>query len=432
MKLTATPKLLIALSAIALALLATIGILYFFNTPHPRGSRQQNLSDKTLDQYFQQAQDLGTQHSIQEGPQTVTFLAVGDISLSRGIAYAIQKSGDPLLPFRGVEELLRSTDFNFGNLETPFSKSDAFTATETLVFNAPKTNIAGLKEYNFAVLNLANNHALDQGLDGVTTTTKLLNDNGLLHMGTGKTLDEAWAPAIIEKNGIKIGFIGASYSSINDGGQTLNNYVARIEDTQRLTSQVSLLKSRVDFIVVTMHAGTEYTPKANLAQIDFAHAAIDAGADMVIGAHPHWVQNKELYCPGSGPPPFRRSDEASAKLGQGGGRGGEDSGHSDSSSTFVNSDRDQSDRPDCKWIYYSLGNFIFDQYWSEQTKKGLALKITLSKTTAPGTTTPSINNAATTNTLQPAGPAPATTIQSIQEIPIYIKGNCCPIVDIKK
>jgi poly-gamma-glutamate synthesis protein (capsule biosynthesis protein) len=82
-----------------------------------------------------------------------------------------------------------------------------------------------------------------------------------------------------------------------------------------------------------MHAGTEYMRTPNQNQTEFAHAAIDAGADMVIGHHPHWIQTTEKY--------------------QG------------------------------KYIFYSLGNFIFDQMWSQDTKEGLALKITLSKIPAP-------------------------------------------------
>jgi poly-gamma-glutamate synthesis protein (capsule biosynthesis protein) len=200
-------------------------------------------------------------------------------------------------------------------------------------------------------------------------------------MGTGATLDQAWQPAIIEKNGIKIGFVGASYASINDGGKASNIYVARMEDTDRLKKTVGNLKSLVDFIVVTMHGGTEYTATANAGQITFAHAAIDSGADIVIGAHPHWVQNKETY----------------------------------------------KDKP----IYYSLGNFIFDQSWSEQTKKGLVLKITLSKlgkTSINRTSAPA--NAASISDLQPTGnpstPTSSATIDSIEEIPIHIEENCCP------
>ncbi len=365
-----TPILIVVIAAIVLG-------IFELNHGSPLAHFAASKQDKSLQDFYTQAQNAAAVRLEQQQPTTVTFLAFGDISLSRSIAATIQIKKDPLYPFHNIVDLLKSSDFNFANLESPFSKSDAFTAKNTLVFNAPKANVAGLKEYNFAVLNLANNHAFDQGKDGIDITAEVLDNNGLLHMGTGETLEEAWTPAIIEKNGIKIAFIGASYSSVNDGGKTLNNYVARIEDVDRLTAQVSRLKSSVDFIVVTMHAGTEYTPKANQSQIDFARAAIDAGADIVIGAHPHWVQNKEIY----------------------------------------------KDKP----IYYSLGNFIFDQDWSEETKKGLALKITLSKPVRSSKSRGS-NNSATITDIQPSAgiQTPVTTIESIKEIPLYIKENCCP------
>jgi poly-gamma-glutamate synthesis protein (capsule biosynthesis protein) len=311
--------------------------------------------DKSFEDFYEQGRNL----TLNQDP-TVTFLAVGDISLSRNVAATIDAKGDTLYPFRGMHELLNSTDFNFGNLETPFSSSDRYTAKNTLVFNAPKKNVAGLKEYNFAVLNLANNHAFDQGLDGVRTTRNILRENGLAFMGVGENLDEAWEPAIVEKNGIRIGFLGASYTSLNDGGKATNPHVARMEDVARLKAQITSLKSTVDFIVVTMHAGTEYTRTPNQGQVTFAHAAVDAGADIVIGAHPHWVQTTEQY---NGKP-----------------------------------------------IYYSLGNFIFDQDWSPETQQGLALKITLSKK-------------AGANSLQ--GPEVFATLENIEEIPIHIKENCC-------
>jgi poly-gamma-glutamate synthesis protein (capsule biosynthesis protein) len=395
-----------------------------FLTHNKNLKRQATDSVKTLDHYYAQSQSLKKNTPTQQEPRTVTFLAVGDISLSRGIAHTIQTKQDPLYPFRGIEQLLKLTDFNFGNLETPFSSSNAFNPNKTMVFNAPKPNVAGLVAYNFAVLNLANNHALDQGLDGVRTTTQVLDQNGLLHTGVGNTLEDAWRSAVIEKNGIKIGFIGASYASINDGGKSTNNYVARIEDVDHLKTTIYKLKTTTDFIVVTMHAGTEYTATPNDAQIKFAHAAVDAGADMVIGAHPHWVQEKELYCP--------RHDEAAAET-------------VPTQRTMPKQNGDILDGQlhsisallapptlpvDCKPIYYSLGNFIFDQSWSEQTKKGLTLKITLSKT---DTSTPILNDAATLNDLQPAGGTPKsiTNIKTIEEIPIYIKENCCPTFNKK-
>lgn len=264
--------------------------------------------------------------------QDVTFLSVGDMMISRGVQKAIDGAGDPLLPFRPLADVFKSTDFNFGNLECPISGNDNVYG-KGLIFNAHTKDVAGLNEYNFKVVNQANNHAMDQRLPGLQNTMKFLTDHHIEYLGVGNNLDEAWTPKIIEVKGVKFGFIGACYSSVNDGGVTRNDYVARIEDHDRLKAAIDKIRGQVDFILVTMHAGIEYTRKPEQHQIDFAHAAIDDGADIVIGAHPHWIQINELY------------------------KG--------------------------KYIFYSLGNFIFDQEWSRDTKEGLTLRITLTKKAWP-------------------------------------------------
>lgn len=258
----------------------------------------------------------------------VTFLAVGDMMISRGVARAIDGAGSPLAPFKKMEQIFRSTDFNFGNLECPISGRETVVG-KGLMFNMRTKDLAGLKEYNFKVLNFANNHAMDQGINGLRNTHKVLDENGITRLGTGENLDEAWTPKIYEVNGVKIGFVGACYVSINDGsGAARNDYVARFQDMDRLKKAIEKLKADgADFIITTMHAGVEYTRKPHQPQIDFAKNSIDYGADMVIGAHPHWIQTFEQY------------------------KG--------------------------KYIFYSLGNFIFDQTWSRDTMEGLSLRISL-------------------------------------------------------
>lgn len=267
----------------------------------------------------------GTGQPVSSRESRATFLAVGDIMLSRGVARTIDRAADPLAPFRQLDDLFKSTDFNFANLESPVSGHDSRVG-RGLVFNARKADIEGLVQYNFKIVNLANNHAMDQGLDGLDFTRKFLAEKGIEHLGVGEDKTEAWKPRIIVANGIRIGFIGASYASINDGGVVRNEYVARIEEFERLHASIGQLKKESDFIVVTMHAGSEYVRRPDRSQIDFARAAVDAGADLVIGAHPHWIQTMEQY--------------------QG------------------------------KYIFYSLGNFIFDQR-KPDTVEGLALRIAL-------------------------------------------------------
>lgn len=314
----------------------------------------------SLEAYYQTAKDL-VSPAPTSSSSSVTFLAVGDIMLSRSVATTINKANNPLLPFTGMADILTSTDFNFGNLESPFSGKNEFEPSGSLVFNVPLKNIQGLKDYNFPILNLANNHAFDQGLDGLLYTNAYLDQNNIKHIGTGKTLTEAWKPQYVEYHGIKIGFIGASFSSLNDNGKTINDNVARIEDITRLQSAVAEARLNADFVVVTMHAGIEYTRTPNDAQTAFAHAAVDAGADIVIGAHPHWVQTIEKY-------------------------------HN-------------------TYIFYSLGNFIFDQMWSQETREGLALKIQLSKNQP-------------THTLQ--GPQDSAHINQIELLPVIIENYSTP------
>lgn len=196
-------------------------------------------------------------------------------------------------------------------------------------FNALPHLIRELASVNFAAVSLANNHILDQGAEGIIATKKLLSEIGIIGFGAGANMMDAWRPQILHKNGIKIALIGASYAAYNDNGQGIYAGVARMQDAQQLTNAVQAAKARADFVVVMMHAGAEYSRTPTTLQTDFAHRAIDAGADIVFGAHPHWTQGIESY--------------------QG------------------------------KYIFYSLGNFIFDQEFSPETKTGLAVSVSLQK-----------------------------------------------------
>ncbi len=269
-----------------------------------------------------------------EPPGLVTMVAVGDIMLSRNVAAKMRAAGDPLLPFRNVSALLSASDFNFGNLESPFSPPedagadalwDGIIGGTSLVFAAPHQSVQALSRYNFRVLALANNHAMDQGKAGLAHTIEHLHVNGIEPVGAGSNLEEAWRAGIVHVKNRRIGFLAASYASLNYGTDERNDYVARIQDRDRLAARIHALASQADFIVVCMHAGDEYAGKPSPAQVEFAHAAIDAGAAVVIGSHPHWIQPLEWY------------------------KGG--------------------------LILYSLGNFVFDLDSTPATREGLAVKL---------------------------------------------------------
>ena len=316
-------------------------------------------ANKSLGQYYNEAAALGKNPIA---PRQASFIATGDIMLSRHVAEKIKAAGDPAAPFYQISGTLQSADFSFGNLESPIVDGPGTFGGNSLVFAASSSTLGGLAKTKFKVLNLANNHALDQGITGLESTVHFLDDLGIQHIGAGKDQADAWRPAKVKTDGITTCFIGASYASVNDGGKAKNNFVARMEDLDHLKANILSLRPSCDFIVASMHAGTEYTRTPNQAQTIFAHAAVDAGADMVIGAHPHWVQSVEKY--------------------QG------------------------------KYIFYSLGNFIFDQMWSQETREGLILKINLEKAPADN------------SGLQ--GPKSAASLQSIELLPIIIDDYSTP------
>ncbi len=262
---------------------------------------------------------------VQESDTTTIFFA-GDIMLSRNVARKIYTANDFTLPFIKVAELIKSEDISFANLESPFFDQGNHFVEGSLIFNADPKSIEGLKLAGFDVLSTANNHSLDQGIQGLNFTNQLLSDQGILAIGTFPNNKADLDPTqnVIKRNDILFGFLAYSYSGLNDGGKTISPNVADFNNLEKLKQDILGMRGHSsDLVIVSMHAGTEYTREPAQQQIAFAHAAIDAGADLVIGHHPHWIQTIEQY------------------------KG--------------------------KWIFYSLGNFVFDQMWSPDTKEGLTI-----------------------------------------------------------
>lgn len=259
---------------------------------------------------------------VEEKPLTTIFFA-GDIMLSRNVEDKMAKANDYTLPFKKVAEKIKSADISFANLESPITNKGPYFVPNSLVFNANPLAVAGLLSAGFDVLSTANNHALDQGVAGLNSTWDLLYHQDILPIGTQKT-DMDNEGVTITKNNIIYGFLAYSYTAYNDGGQSTHPQIANFNDIEGMKQDVLQMKGHFsDVVIVSMHAGTEYTRQPNAEQIAFAHAAIDAGADLVIGHHPHWIQTTEQY-------------------------------------------KD-------KWIFYSLGNFVFDQMWSQDTREGLTV-----------------------------------------------------------
>lgn len=262
-------------------------------------------------------------------PGFVTLAFAGDIMLDRGVRNSVIKNfnNDYSALFEKVD-ILKKSDIAFANLEGP--ASDLGLDQKNLYsFRMDPEVIPALKGAGFSVLSLANNHMADWGRTAFTDTLSRLKENEIAYTGGGFTKTEAETPVIIEKYGMKIGFLG--FSDKGPGHMT-----AGVEKSGVLLASdpnfdliVKRAAEQVDYLVVSFHFGEEYQVKHDARQENLAHRAVDNGAKIVIGHHPHVVQDTEIY---------------------------KDS-----------------------FIAYSLGNFVFDQSWSKPTMKGMLLEIKLNR-----------------------------------------------------
>ena len=262
--------------------------------------------------------------------EEVSLIAVGDISYSRGVERIVRGQNNIHFPFLKIQDYFKSADLVFGNLETPITPGSEVPALQMIFRSNPGTEEA-LKEAGFSILSLANNHTPNFGEKGLRDTFSYLDNVGIKYIGAGENEREAYQIVYFEEKGIKFAFL-----AYNDDDVVPDFYEASADRSgtafmriEKMVEAVKEAKENADFVIISMHSGIEYVQKPNDSQINFAHTAIDAGADLIIGHHPHVVQTMEKY------------------------KG--------------------------KFIFYSLGNFIFDQPQLEETRESLVLKVYFSK-----------------------------------------------------
>lgn len=263
--------------------------------------------------------------------KAVKITSVGDIMLSRTV-YKKMASNGFKSPFVNVAERLSDADITFGNLESPLS--DSFTPPlHGMSFVTPAKSVEGLLEAGFDIIGLANNHTGNFGPRAFTDTMAVLKQNNIEYVGGGATEAEAKSHKILNAKGIKFAFLNINciYGDIVAKGDSPGIWHVNLEpwghiDQKQVDEAVGKVKEageNSDFVIVMVHWGQEYTHDPNPEMKSLARQMVDAGADLIVGTHPHWTQGVEVY-------------------------------------------KD-------KLITYSLGNFVFDQEWSQETKRGLIL-----------------------------------------------------------
>ena len=232
---------------------------------------------------------------LQENPFLVRehgLILVGDIMLSRGVDVAMRTKGY-LYPFKNIAEITNSAEVTFGNLESPLSTRGA-RGDQLYSFRGDPESVKGLVYAGFKVLNLANNHSYDYGKKAFEQTLEVLNKNNIKVIGAGKNVTEARMPAIFDLGDLKIAFLGYDLSpGAFPAGQD-HPGVAKARHAW-IIKDLEKVKESADFIVVSFHWGIEYQDFPTEYQKSLAHMAIDCGADIVVGHHPHTFQGIELY-----------------------------------------------------------------------------------------------------------------------------------------
>lgn len=229
-------------------------------------------------------------------PKENKLVFAGDILASRWVAKVSNDHNDSLYCFSQTASVTKDADLSIANLEAPFAETGPYTNMGVIFRSDPKL-AAGLTYSGFDILNLANNHFGDSGQAGMDFTFKTLSDRNINYYGAGKDQTAARTPLIKEINGIKYAFLGYTDPAFSPVSSEADATYAGVNlmNIDTLKEDLKKAKEQADFVVVTMNSGVEYTHDPNETQIDFAHQAIQNGADMIFGLHPHVVQAIEYY-----------------------------------------------------------------------------------------------------------------------------------------
>jgi len=259
--------------------------------------------------------------SLKLGHATILF--GGDMMFDRTVRKVVDEKGGDFI-FSCIKDTLKAADVVVANLEGPITPNASVSATSTpedrfnYTFTFPPQTAELLYSHNVRMVNLGNNHILNFGKGGVMSTIKFLKNAGVGYFGS--PTDDGVATSTIKD----ISFAFINYNEFAPAKHTnILEYVGMFSGTIR---QIQEARAGGYIPIVYAHWGVEYATTSSAYSRELAHSFVDAGAEIVIGSHPHVIQEHEIY------------------------KG--------------------------KHIYYSLGNFVFDQYFSEEVRNGLLLKVT--------------------------------------------------------
>lgn len=264
----------------------------------PIGETQEPAIDPELGAVDVSPEPVNIEPEVTPYTTEAKILAVGDVmmhntQISAGYN-ASTKSYNFEHFFSEVKEILSQGDWVIGNLETTTAGED-LKYTGYPMFNAPTEIIDALKEAGFNVLTHANNHTLDRKEVGVIRTRDSLEERGILTHGTARSVEESEEILLLEKNEIKLALMAYTYGTNGIPIPAGKDYLVNLIDEQKMIQDIERARGLgADVVAVSLHFGVEYQLKPNQEQINLAHNLIRAGADIILGSHPHVVQPYEV------------------------------------------------------------------------------------------------------------------------------------------
>ncbi|NLW59768.1 MAG: CapA family protein [Firmicutes bacterium] len=202
---------------------------------------------------------------------------------------------DPAYPFRFLQSFCQESDLFFANLETPIATQGQVYVEKTFTFRCAPQVVKTLQAGNINVVSLANNHIMDYGPDALAETIALLEQHNIAYTGAGPNLAAARTPALLEKNGLKIAFLAYNNTFPLEFNATATRAGTAPGDPRYLRTDVKNARQSADIVVVSFHWSSELLKERKPYQADLAKTAIDAGAHLVVGHHPHVIQGVEVY-----------------------------------------------------------------------------------------------------------------------------------------
>jgi len=227
----------------------------------------------------------------------VTFAFVGDVLLGETVGTMLEQRGYDY-PYEHVADLLRGADIAGANLETAVAAAGEKRQQKQYEFRSDPKALPAFREAGFDIVSLANNHSMDFGAEGLRETMRHLEANEIAHVGAGENAEEAYAPRIFERNGLRVAVLGFSRVIPDVSWKAGRNNIGLAEsyDYRMPVEAIENASAEADIVVVFAHWGDEGVEEAHpQEQIELARRYVDAGADIVVGTHPHVLQGFEHY-----------------------------------------------------------------------------------------------------------------------------------------